>query len=143
MVAAAKKTELFLGQPYRAGDAPDPGAGSVENVPHGPVHVWTGDPRQPNLEDMGNFYSAARDPIFYAHHGNLDRLWHVWRGLRPGVNTDFVDPDWLDASFFFYDEEARLVRVRVRDCLDTAALRYTLLGLILTLGYEVYILHMA
>ncbi|KAM0830091.1 hypothetical protein ACQ4PT_066442 [Festuca glaucescens] len=84
MVATAKKTELFLGQPYRAGDAPDPGAGSVENVPHGPVHVWTGDPRQPNAEDMGNFY-----------------------------------------SFLFYDEEARLVCVRVRDCLNTASLRYT------------------
>ncbi|XP_051212895.2 polyphenol oxidase I, chloroplastic [Lolium perenne] len=125
MVTAAKKTELFLGQPYRAGDALDPGAGSVDNVPHGPVHFWMGDPRQPNAEDMGNFYSAARDPIFYAHHGNLDRLWHVWRGLRPGVNTDFADPDWLDASFLFYDEEARLVRVRVRDCLDTNVLRYT------------------
>ncbi|KAI5011083.1 hypothetical protein ZWY2020_013220 [Hordeum vulgare] len=124
MVSDAKKRELFLGQPYRAGDQPDTGAGSVENVPHGPVHRWTGDPAQPNREDMGNFYSAARDPIFFAHHGNIDRLWHVWRGLRPS-NTDFTDPDWLDAAFLFYDEEARLVRVRVRDCLDTAALRYT------------------
>ncbi|CAM0902902.1 unnamed protein product [Alopecurus aequalis] len=124
MVAMAKKTELFLGQPYRAGDAPDPGAGSIESVPHNPVHGWTGDPRQPNNEDMGNFYSAARDPVFFAHHGNVDRMWHLWRGLRPGINNDFADPDWLDASFLFYDEEARLVRVRVRDCLDPAALGY-------------------
>ncbi|XP_051212743.1 polyphenol oxidase I, chloroplastic-like [Lolium perenne] len=124
MVSGAKKTQLFLGQPYRAGDAPDPGAGSVENVPHNPVHRWTGDPRQPNGEDMGNFYSAARDPIFFAHHGNVDRLWHVWRGLRPGVNVDFADADWLDAAFLFYDEDARLVRVRVRDCLDPAAMGY-------------------
>jgi polyphenol oxidase len=124
MVAGAKKTELFLGQPYRAGDAPDPGAGSVESVPHNPVHNWTGDPRQPNGEDMGNFYSAGRDPIFFAHHANIDRLWDVWRGLRPGVNTDFADADWLDAAFLFYDEEARPVRVRVRDCLDPAAMGY-------------------
>ncbi|CAM0902900.1 unnamed protein product [Alopecurus aequalis] len=124
MVASSKKTQLFLGQPYRAGDAPDPGAGSIENVPHGPVHLWTGDPQQPNGEDMGNFYSAARDPIFFAHHGNVDRMWHVWRGLRPGINTDFADTDWLDAAFLFYDEEARLVRVRVRDCLDPAAMGY-------------------
>ncbi|CAM0902898.1 unnamed protein product [Alopecurus aequalis] len=124
MVANSKRTQLFLGQPYRAGDAPDPGAGSIESVPHNPVHSWTGDPRQPNGEDMGIFYSAARDPIFFAHHGNVDRLWRVWRGLRPG-NTDFADPDWLDATFLFYDEDARPVRVRVRDCLDTAALRYT------------------
>ncbi|KAL6843827.1 hypothetical protein ACP4OV_026398 [Aristida adscensionis] len=124
MISGAKKRELFFGQPYRAGDAPDPGPGAVESVPHGPVHGWTGDPRQPNGEDMGNFYSAARDPVFFAHHGNVDRLWHVWRGLRPGENTDIADPDWLDAAFLFYDEDARLVRVRVRDCLDTAALRY-------------------
>uniref|UniRef100_A0ACD5UF24 Uncharacterized protein n=1 Tax=Avena sativa TaxID=4498 RepID=A0ACD5UF24_AVESA len=124
MISGAKKTELFLGQPYRAGDEPDPGAGSFENVPHGTVHFWTGDPRQPNGEDMGNFYSSARDPVFFGHHGNVDRLWRVWRGLRPG-NTDFADPDWLDAAFLFYDEDARPVRVRVRDCLDTAALRYT------------------
>nr|BAJ10872.1 polyphenol oxidase [Hordeum vulgare subsp. vulgare] len=123
MVSSAKKTQLFMGQPYRAGDQPDPGAGSMENVPHGTVHTWTGDPAQPNGEDMGNFYSAARDPIFFAHHANIDRLWHVWRGLRPG-NADFADADWLDAAFLFYDEEARLVRVRVRDCLDLAAMGY-------------------
>ncbi|XP_037455569.1 polyphenol oxidase, chloroplastic-like [Triticum dicoccoides] len=123
MVSGAKKTQLFMGQPYRAGDQPDPGAGSVENVPHGTMHTWTGDPAQPNSEDMGNFYSAARDPIFFAHHGNIDRLWHVWRGLRPG-NADFADADWLDTAFLFYDEEARPVRVRVRDCLDPAAMGY-------------------
>ncbi|KAL6651415.1 hypothetical protein ACP70R_010340 [Stipagrostis hirtigluma subsp. patula] len=124
MISGAKKRELFMGQPYRAGDAPDPGAGSIENVPHGPLHGWVGDPRQPNGENMGSFYSAGRDPIFFALHGNIDRLWHVWRGLSPS-NTDFADDDWLDASFLFYDEDARLVRARVRDCLDPAAMRYT------------------
>ncbi|CAN6269318.1 unnamed protein product [Urochloa humidicola] len=124
MISSAKRAELFLGQPYRQGDQPDPGAGTVENVPHNPVHLWTGDPRQPNGEDMGIFYSAARDPVFYAHHGNVDRMWHLWRGLRSS-NTDFTDADWLDASFVFYDEDARLVRARVRDCLDPATLRYT------------------
>ncbi|CAO2036541.1 unnamed protein product [Urochloa humidicola] len=124
MISSAKKTELFLGQPYRQGDAPDPGAGSIEQVPHGPLHPWVGDPSQPNGEDMGPFYSAARDPVFYAHHGNVDRMWHVWRGLSSS-NTDFTDTDWLDATFVFDDEGARLVRVRVRDCLDPAALRYT------------------
>ncbi|WVZ87199.1 hypothetical protein U9M48_033878 [Paspalum notatum var. saurae] len=98
-------------------------AGVIESVPHGTVHVLTGDPRQPNTEDMGNFYYSARDPVFFSHHGNIDRLWRVWNGLRRG-NTGFTDPDWLDAGFLFYDEEARLVRARVRDCLDTAALRY-------------------
>ncbi|XXG69140.1 hypothetical protein AAC387_Pa06g2079 [Persea americana] len=124
MVSNARTPQLFLGSPYRAGDNPDPGAGSVENVPHGPVHVWTGDRTQPNGEDMGNFYSAARDPIFYAHHANVDRMWTLWRQMG-GTHKDFTDSDWLDAGFLFYDENAQLVRVKVRDCLDIAKLGYS------------------
>uniref|UniRef100_A0A6V7QYJ0 Tyrosinase copper-binding domain-containing protein n=1 Tax=Ananas comosus var. bracteatus TaxID=296719 RepID=A0A6V7QYJ0_ANACO len=73
---------------------------------------------------MGAFYSAGRDPIFFAHHGNIDRLWYLWRGLG-STHQDFTDPDWLNSTFLFYDENAQLVRVRVQDCLDTDALRYT------------------
>ncbi|XP_020591295.1 polyphenol oxidase, chloroplastic-like [Phalaenopsis equestris] len=123
MISNGKTAQLFLGAPYRAGDEPNPGSGSIELTPHGPVHIWTGNPANPNNEDMGNFYSAARDPIFYAHHGNIDRLWSVWKTLG-GNRKDFKDPDWLDASFLFYDENAQLVKVKVRDCLDTENLGY-------------------
>ncbi|KAF8409312.1 hypothetical protein HHK36_005386 [Tetracentron sinense] len=74
VVSSGKTAQLFLGSSYRAGDQPNPGAGSFENVPHGPVHRWCGDQTQPNGENMGNFYSAARDPIFYSHHSNVDRI---------------------------------------------------------------------
>ncbi|MQM15938.1 hypothetical protein Taro_048890 [Colocasia esculenta] len=124
MVSNGTTATLFMGNPYRAGDDPAPGAGSLENLPHGPVHVWTGDRNQTNMEDMGNFYSAGRDPIFYAHHSNIDRLWNVWKGLG-GRRRDFTDRDWLDAAFLLYDENSNLVRIRVRDCLDTQKLRYT------------------
>ncbi|KAI4374109.1 hypothetical protein MLD38_012144 [Melastoma candidum] len=124
MVSTAKTPTLFFGQPYRAGDEADPGAGSVENIPHGPVHVWCGDPNQPDLEDMGNFYSAGRDPIFMAHHANVDRMWTLWKALGGKKRTDITDPDWLNAQFMFYDENANLVRVTVKDCLDPKALGY-------------------
>ncbi|KAI7999995.1 hypothetical protein LOK49_LG09G00649 [Camellia lanceoleosa] len=123
MVSSSKSARLFLGSPYRAGDEPDPGAGSLENIPHGPVHIWCGDRTQPNLEDMGNFYSAGRDPIFYGHHANVDRMWSIWKTLG-GKRQDFTDPDWLNAGFVFYDENAQLVRVKVKDCLDTRKLGY-------------------
>ncbi|KAI3498800.1 hypothetical protein L1887_34584 [Cichorium endivia] len=123
MVSSAKTASLFMGSPYRAGDDPAPGAGSLENVPHNTVHIWTGDRNQPNGEDMGNFYSAARDPIFYAHHGNIDRLWSVWKTLGGG-RKDFSDKDWLDSSFVFYDENAELVRIKVNDCLHSSNLGY-------------------
>ncbi|XP_057537562.1 polyphenol oxidase I, chloroplastic-like [Amaranthus tricolor] len=124
MVTNARTPRLFLGQPYRAGARFSPGGGSIENSPHGTVHVWTGDPNQPNFEDMGNFYSAGRDPLFYAHHANVDRMWFLWKTLSTN-NRDFTDPDWLNASFIFYDENSQAVRVRVQDCLDTARLGFT------------------
>ncbi|GFQ02540.1 aureusidin synthase, partial [Phtheirospermum japonicum] len=123
MVSNSKTPRLFFGSPYRRGDEPNPGSGSIENIPHGPVHVWTGDSTQPNLENMGNFYSAGRDPIFYGHHSNIDRLWSVWKTLG-GRRQDITDPDYLDASFLFYDENGQMVRVRTRDCLDHTKLGY-------------------
>ncbi|CAL9015399.1 unnamed protein product [Prunus brigantina] len=123
MVSNAKKPLLFFGWAYRAGTEADPGAGSVEAIPHVPVHLWTGDNTQPNFEDMGNFYSAARDPIFFAHHSNVDRMWSIWKNLGP-KNKDLSDKDWLDSGFLFYNENAELVRVKVRDCLDSRKFGY-------------------
>ena len=123
VVSNGKTPTLFLGNPYRAGDEPDPGFGSVENVPHGPVHLWTGDINQPNIENMGTFYSAARDPIFYSHHSNIDRMWSIWKTLG-GKRRDFTDSDWLESAFLFYDENKNLVRVKVKDSLDTRKLGY-------------------
>ncbi|KAL6845481.1 hypothetical protein ACP4OV_024976 [Aristida adscensionis] len=132
MVTNAALPSLFLGQPYRAGDAPMPGPGSLELCPHNTMHSWTGNGALFNEEDMGVYYSAGRDPVFYPYHANIDRLWEEWRRIRRGGGggrlrrgVEFTDPDWLDASFLFYDEEARLVRVTVRDVLDMEKLRYT------------------
>ncbi|XP_054800810.1 polyphenol oxidase, chloroplastic-like [Prosopis cineraria] len=123
MVSNAKTPRLFFGNAYRAGDEPDPGAGSIENIPHGPVHLWTGDNKQPNIEDMGTFYSAARDPIFFCHHSNVDRMWSLWKTLG-GKRREITDPDWLNSGFLFYDENKNLVHVKVKDCLDTRNLGY-------------------
>ncbi|KAI3846793.1 hypothetical protein MKX03_028309 [Papaver bracteatum] len=123
VVSGGKTATLFLGSPYRAGGAANPGAGTLENVPHGPVHIWSGDRTQPNIENMGNFYSAARDPIFFAHHSNCDRMWTIWKSLG-GNRKDFTDPDFLNAAFLFYDEKKQLVRVTIKDCLEQENLRY-------------------
>ncbi|XVF25846.1 hypothetical protein REPUB_Repub13aG0249100 [Reevesia pubescens] len=123
-VVNATTPTLFHGAAYSAGDNPSPGMGSVEAGSHTAVHRWCGDKREKFSEDMGNFYSAGRDPLFYAHHGNVDRMWKIWKQL-PGKNrNDFSNTDWLDASFVFYDENKNLVRARVRDCLDTRTLGY-------------------
>jgi tyrosinase len=51
----------------------------LENV-HGGVHVWIGGA-------MSQVATAAYDPIFWAHHSMIDRLWYLWqigpRGTDP------------------------------------------------------------
>ena len=130
MISGATLPSLFLGQPYRAGDPEMPGPGTVEWIPHNSMHIWTGDNSRPNAENMGVYYSAGRDPIFYPHHANIDRLWESWRGIVGARRrrADFADPDWLDSSFLLYDEDARLVRITVRDVLDIDKLRYAYAG---------------
>ncbi|PQQ02252.1 polyphenol oxidase chloroplastic [Prunus yedoensis var. nudiflora] len=122
MVSKASSHRLFYGEPYSAGDDPSPGAGNIESIPHNNIHLWTGDPNQTNGEDMGAFYSAGRDPLFYSHHSNVDRMWSIYKDLLGG--TDIEKTDWLDTEFLFYDEKKNLVRVKVRDSLDTRKLGY-------------------
>jgi tyrosinase len=60
----------------------------LEAEPHDFLHGAVGG-------DMDNKIGAARDPIFYLHHANLDRIWDDWR-----VNhADEDDPLWTDFAF--------------------------------------------
>ena len=47
------------------------------NGPHGSVHGRVGG-------DMSGIQSASFDPIFFLHHGNVDRIWARWQILHPG-----------------------------------------------------------
>nr|AGT28745.1 aurone synthase [Coreopsis grandiflora] len=117
----------FFGGKYVAGKTDDdskPAAGSVESGSHTAVHRWVGDDKQPNDEDMGNFYSAGYDPLFYVHHANVDRTWKLWKDLALPGHVEPTDPDWLNASYVFYDENKNLVRVYNKDCVDINKLSY-------------------
>ena len=100
--------------------------GTLENGVHTAVHGWTGNPNNPYGQDMGNFASSGFDPIFYSHHSNVDRLWDVWRSLpsKRGERQNPTDPDFRLAEFVFYDEKATLVKVKVKDALDSSKLGY-------------------
>ncbi|NP_001312700.1 polyphenol oxidase E, chloroplastic-like [Nicotiana tabacum] len=122
MITNAPCPLLFFGQPYPLGTDPSPGMGTIENIPHTPAHIWVGSrPDENNVkhgEDMGNFYSAGLDPLFYSHHANVDRMWSEWKALG-GKRRDLTHKDWLNSEFFFYDENRNPFRVKVRDCLDS------------------------
>ena len=46
---------------------------------HGAVHMWVGG-------TMGDIAVAAYDPVFWAHHCMIDRLWYLWQLRHPGAN---------------------------------------------------------
>jgi tyrosinase len=87
-----------------------------------------------NTGFMGSVPKAARDPIFYLHHANVDRLWQVWIGMGQGrrnpVNPrNQTDQIWLNQVFNFYDVgpngEPVAVQVTPKQLLRTGQLGYT------------------
>nr|BAM15845.1 hypothetical protein [Portulaca oleracea] len=123
-VARPKEAELFMGGRYAAKDKYSINSpGTIERVPHTPVHIWVGDPEREYSEDMGSFYSAGRDPLFYAHHANVDRTWTIWKGLDGG-RKEFDEADFLNNFFIFYDEKKKPVKIYVKDVLDEKILGY-------------------
>jgi tyrosinase len=71
--------------------------------------------------NMGDPDTAARDPIFWLHHANVDRLWNRWLDNKNHHLPDPVaDKDWYDQAFPFYDESGKPVVVTVREILKRA-----------------------
>jgi len=74
---------------------------------HDSVHGWVGG-------SMGRVVTAGFDPIFWAHHTNIDRLWRIWQmdradlGFPPDLLNEILEP------FAF----------TVRDVLDVKRLGY-------------------
>jgi len=75
---------------------------------HDNVHGWTGG-------DMGVIATSAFDPIFWAHHCQIDRLWYLWQ-LRHGVNN--IPPNYLDLVLAPWN-------LTVKDVLSISTLGYT------------------
>jgi tyrosinase len=56
---------------------------------HDFIHGWVGGINPANTEvggDMGNIGTAAFDPVFWAHHAMIDRVWYLWQ-LKHGVTN--------------------------------------------------------
>ena len=92
--------------------------GQLESSPHDIIHVdiggsngWMSDP-----------FTAARDPVFYVHHCNIDRLWKRWLALGGGRANPTGNATWMNQTFRFFNQDTNaVVNVRVRDFLDTVA----------------------
>jgi polyphenol oxidase len=68
--------------------------------------------------DMANLQYSPRDPVFYAHHGNIDRLWSSW------VAAGHTNPDFGAARVYFYDENQQWRYILLNDLRDERRLGY-------------------
>lgn len=92
-------------------------SGIPEGVPHGSVHVDVGG-------DMGYFDTAGRDPVFYAHHANVDKMWSDWNKAA-STHTNPIDPAFLNLTWNFYDENKAWRSITAAQVLNhEAQLRY-------------------
>jgi len=74
---------------------------------HDRVHMWVGG-------HMGQIPYAAFDPIFWAHHCMIDRLWRVWQLEHPGATPPAA----------ILDEALPPFRMTVRQTLSVTELGY-------------------
>ncbi len=65
---------------------------------------------------MGKADTAARDPIFWLHHANVDRLWNRW--LDDRNHTVPADTEWYAQEFPYYDENRQRVVLTVSAILE-------------------------
>jgi tyrosinase len=78
---------------------------------HDAVHVWTGG-------TMSEIPFAAYDPLFFAHHAMIDRIWRLWQLRHPtalvphSLRNEALDPfhitvaDTIDVTALGYDYAA-------------------------------------
>jgi hypothetical protein len=91
----------FLSAPNHSASFP----GELEIQPHGAVHNAVGGP----TGWMSYFTCAARDPIFWLHHANIDRLWQVWLNKLGGRKNPITNTSWAHQKFTFFDENKHQV----------------------------------
>lgn len=108
-------------------------SGALESIPHNQVHNAIGGASAVMVGGglrggfMGDVTTAARDPIFWLHHAQIDRFWASWVALGDGRGNP-TDPDWLNQTFTFIDVgengQPTPVSITPQGLLDPAALGY-------------------
>jgi tyrosinase len=101
----------FVSAPTHSGSGP----GELELQPHGVVHNAVGGPGG----WMSYFTCAARDPIFWLHHANIDRLWQKWLN-QGGRKNPIANGEWTKQTFTFYDENKKPVTMTACQILNMA-----------------------
>jgi len=70
--------------------------------------------RQGKNRDMGTLRYAALDPIFFMHHGNIDRIWSLYKLTQPDPEGDYGKQEYT-----FTDLDGLPVTVKVKDIVQS------------------------
>ncbi|MBB3219235.1 tyrosinase family protein [Pseudoduganella umbonata] len=89
---------------------------NIDAMVHGAAHLDIGTPL-----GMASVPWAARDPIFWVHHCNIDRIWASWN--RAGGSNP-ADAPFLDKTFVFANGSGERVAPRIGDVLSVAPAAY-------------------
>jgi tyrosinase len=86
---------------------------NLSSGPHGSVHSTI-------AGNMAIVTTAAKDPVFWLHHSNIDRLWEFWLSKCGGRANPTTDPTWLNKSYTFFDENGTAVSLQGSQIIEIA-----------------------
>lgn len=109
--------ELMLAAPFeqfggRSVTDRQTGQGLLEQGPHNDGHDWVGT-RFGKNRTMGTLRTAAGDPMFYMHHGNIDRIWSLYKQPQPSV-----DGEWGIQQYNFFDVDGSVFTLSVKEIIE-------------------------
>jgi hypothetical protein len=101
----------FFGRPGFGGDD--------ESYGHNLVHIFVGG-------DMGNIQAAPRDPLFWFHHSNVDRLWWYWDQQYGCSSANCYPADWQEEFIHGIEDSSgnALQPIRVASLLSNRSMGY-------------------
>ena len=88
----------------------------LESTPHGVVHTSIGG----QSGWMSSFQLAGRDPVFWLHHANIDRLWNRWIQQGGGRTNPTGDSTWMNTTFTFFNDNGTQVQMKGSEVVATA-----------------------
>jgi hypothetical protein len=91
---------------------------AIDSGIHGRIHVLTG-----TSQGMGAVPYACRDPLFWVHHSNIDRMWASWN--RNGGRNPPATTPWATRTFVFADVDGRRVTRKLSSAFSVLGMGYS------------------
>jgi tyrosinase len=90
---------------------------AIDSGIHGRIHTLVG-----TSVGMGAVPYAGRDPLFWVHHSNIDRMWASWNA---NGNSNPTTATWVSKTFVFADVNGVRVTPPISSVFDIQGLGYT------------------